>query len=130
MMFAPMAQAATLMGPAEPGKPERWTPIEGSPPVRSAKEDRRAVLELPCPFSKLENWRAAWDIELPRGGRVPVYPGLYVTYGPGKDQDADMAVAQIAASRELGAQGFVLFEMEDQILGGLLPLLRLGLTSR
>ena len=103
MIIAAMAQAATLMGPAEPGKPERWAPIEGSRP----------------------------GISNCRGGRVPVYPGLYVTYGPGKDQDADMAIAQIAASRELGRPGFrPLRDGGPDSKGGLLPLLRLGLTSR
>ncbi len=94
---------------------------------------RDGSLDFVCPMNYTEDLhqmkgrlRAELDAV---GGKIPVYPGLFATYGEGKDQAPDMAVAQIVAARELGAQGFVLFELEDHIAKRLLPVLRQGVTK-
>ncbi|MEK7765885.1 MAG: hypothetical protein AAB368_06570, partial [bacterium] len=59
----------------------------------------------------------------------PVYQGLYTTFGPDQSQSPDILAAQIVAARELGAGGFVLFELQDHVITGLLPQLRRGITA-
>jgi len=92
------------------------------------------LLDFVCPMNYTEGlpeMRSRLKADLDAvGGKIPVYVGLYATYGADRNQAPDMAVAQIAAARELGASGFVLFELEEQVLRDLLPVLRLGLTSR
>lgn len=90
------------------------------------------LLDFVCPMNYTEDlyqFKGRLRAELDAvNGKIPVYPGLYVTYGQGRDQQPDMAVAQIAAAREMGAGGFVLFELEDHIAKNLLPMLRTGVT--
>ncbi len=93
---------------------------------------REGHLDFVCPMNYTEDLnqmkgrlRAELDAV---NGKIPVYPGLFATYGEGKDQQPDQAVAQIVAAREMGAQGFVLFELEDHVARNLLPTLRLGVT--
>jgi uncharacterized lipoprotein YddW (UPF0748 family) len=94
---------------------------------------RDGLVDFVCPMNytgSLSEMRSQMKAELDAaGGKVPVYAGLMATLGPGQDQPADMAVAQIAAARELGAAGFILFELEEQVLRDLFPVLRLGVTA-
>jgi uncharacterized lipoprotein YddW (UPF0748 family) len=60
--------------------------------------------------------------------KLPLYVGMYATYKPAQTQALEMQVEQIRAVRELGAAGFVLFELQDHLLADLLPFLRGGLT--
>jgi uncharacterized lipoprotein YddW (UPF0748 family) len=95
---------------------------------------RDGLVDFVCPMNytgSLQEMRSRMKAELDAAaGKVPVYAGLMVTADSGEDQAPDMAVAQIAAARELGAQGFVLFELQEPVLRDLLPVLRLGVTSR
>jgi uncharacterized lipoprotein YddW (UPF0748 family) len=92
------------------------------------------LVDFVCPMNYTESlpeMRSAMKAELEAAaGKVPVYAGLYATYGADRNQAPDMAVAQIAAARELGASGFILFELQEQVLRDLLPVLRLGVTSK
>ncbi len=91
------------------------------------------LLDFVCPMIYTENLsemrsRAKAGLDAV-AGKVPLYVGMYATYAPDQRQEPDMAVAQIVAARELGASGFVLFEIQDHVLTDLLPVLRLGVTA-
>jgi len=91
------------------------------------------LVDFLCPMNYTENLsemraRAKSGIDAV-AGKLPVYEGLYAAYSPQARQSPDMAVAQIVAARELGAAGFVLFEIQDHVLTDLLPKLRLGVTA-
>ncbi len=93
---------------------------------------REGLLDFVCPMNYTENlgeMSSRLKAEVAAAGRVPVVAGLYASYGPDQSQSPDAAVSQIAASRELGAAGFTLFELNDAVVSGLLPALRLGLTA-
>jgi len=94
---------------------------------------REGLVDFVCPMNYTENLaemrsRTAADRDT-IAGKAPFYEGLYATYSPDQVQEPDMLAAQIAAARELGAGGFVLFEIQDHVLTGLLPALRLGITK-
>jgi len=92
------------------------------------------LLDFICPMNYTEDlaeMKARLKADLDAvGGKIPVIVGLYATYSPEQVQEPDMLVAQVAAARELGAAGFTLFEMEDHVMTGLLPFLRMGATSK
>ncbi len=90
------------------------------------------LVDFVCPMNyteNLEEMQARLRAELDAaGGKAPVCAGLFATYGEGRDQRPDMAIAQIVAARAMGAGGFVLFELEPRVVRDLLPLLHLGVT--
>ena len=57
-------------------------------------------------------------------GRVPLYPGI----GAFRLADAAGVLNQVAATRSLGADGFVLFEYDTRLAREVMPLLHLGMT--
>ncbi len=94
---------------------------------------REGLVDFVCPMNYTES---VWEMRgrLKAGleavnGRVPLYAGLYATFSPAQRQEPDMLAAQIEAAREMGASGFVLFEMQDHVLQDALPLLRVGITA-
>src|SRR5581483_103115 len=62
-------------------------------------------------------------------GKVPLYTGMFASYGPEKNQALGTLVDEIKSERELGAKGFVLFELEDHLFQTVLPYLSKGLTK-
>ncbi len=94
---------------------------------------KEGLVDFVCPMNyteSVEEMRSRLKSGLAAaGGRVPVYPGLYAAYSEQERQEPDVLAAQIAAARELGAGGFVLFELKDVVLDGTMPLLRLGVTA-
>jgi len=94
---------------------------------------REGLVDFVCPMNyteNLEEMESRTTAELAAAqGKAPILAGLYATYGPDQTQSPDMAVAQIAAARRLGAAGFTLFELQDHVITGLLPALRLGITA-
>lgn len=64
------------------------------------------------------------------GGKIPLYTGMFATFGSRRNQALEMQVEQILAARRLGANGFVLFELQEHLLDSLLPYLAAGLTRR
>lgn len=94
---------------------------------------KEGLVDFVCPMNYTES---IWEMRsrtksgiAAAGGRVPVYPGLFAAYSETHYQAPDMLAAQIAAAREQGAGGFVLFELKDFVLDETLPLLRLGVTA-
>ena len=62
-------------------------------------------------------------------GKTPLYVGIYATQGY-LPLALDVMVDEILATRKLGAQGFVLFELRDFLQDTSLPFLRAGLTRQ
>lgn len=94
---------------------------------------REGLLDFVCPMNYTEDLaemrsRAKSGLAAVEG-KIPVHQGLFAAFSPQERQEPDMAVAQIVAARELGASGFVLFEIQDHMLKDLLPQLRLGVTA-
>ncbi|MEK7766237.1 MAG: family 10 glycosylhydrolase, partial [bacterium] len=94
---------------------------------------KEGLVDFVCPMNYTEDLgemrhRAQAGLEI-AGGKVPVLQGLYATFDPGRVQPPDALAAQIVASRELGAGGFVLFELQDHVITDVLPLLRRGVTA-
>ena len=57
-------------------------------------------------------------------GKVPLYIGI----GAHRLPEPEQLLAQIQATRQLGAQGFVLFQQDARLATDVLPMLRLGVT--
>ncbi len=94
---------------------------------------QEGLVDFVCPMNYTEDLqemrsRAAAGLAA-AAGKMPVYQGLYTTFGPDQSQSPDILAAQIVAARELGAGGFVLFELQDHVITGLLPQLRRGITA-
>ena len=60
------------------------------------------------------------------GGRIPVYPGI----GAWRLGSADRVVGQMHWARELGAQGFTVFNLEEGAARTLLPGIGLGVGAK
>lgn len=91
----------------------------------------RGWLDFVCPmdytddlagFRRLVTRQADWV-----GGRIPMYPGM----GPSvyAEMGADQVLLQVAVARE-HAQGLMFFNYDLHTAQSLLPMLRLGATSR
>ena len=58
---------------------------------------------------------------------VKLYPGMQFTYDQGRPLALDAAVDEIKAVRDLGLEGFSVFEWRDQLQDNIGPYLRAGL---
>jgi uncharacterized lipoprotein YddW (UPF0748 family) len=63
-------------------------------------------------------------------GKIPLYVGMYSAYSAERTQALEMQIAQVLSARELGADGFVLFELQDHTLRDVLPYFAEGVTRR
>lgn len=59
--------------------------------------------------------------------KVPLYVGLFSTYGPEETQDLDVSIQQILMTRSSGADGFVLFELQEHLVAHTLEFLSRGI---
>jgi len=59
------------------------------------------------------------------GGRIPLYPGIGATASRSA-LSVDRVVGQIKLARELGAQGFTIFNLSESTAHDLLPGIALG----
>ncbi|MBM3213423.1 hypothetical protein FJZ36_00680 [Candidatus Poribacteria bacterium] len=91
---------------------------------------QEGYLDFVCPMDYTDNdarFRRLVEAQLGTvGGRVPLYPGIGAS-APGLT--SEQVVRQVVTLRELGAQGFVLFNYDADVLSNHLPALRLGATS-
>lgn len=93
---------------------------------------RDGLVDFVCPMSYTEdlgNFRAALDgyLALP-GARGRILPGIGVTTSESRLRP-DQVLDQIEAARAADAPGFILFGLNQTLLRGTLPVLRLGATS-
>src|SRR5581483_5011223 len=88
---------------------------------------QEGLVDFLCPmnYTSDANQFRAWVAEQKKtlAGRIPFYPGIYVVSEDKEDRAPDVALAQIAVARELGVNGFTIFQLEDQVVKDLLPVL-------
>lgn len=92
---------------------------------------RNGLLDFVCPMNYVPSAAEAVKLftgqlsAIPRG--FPIYPGISPT---SCNLPPEETVRQVDALREAGAKGFVLFELDHDLLSSHLPALRAGATSR
>jgi uncharacterized lipoprotein YddW (UPF0748 family) len=62
--------------------------------------------------------------------KVPLYVGMFSTYGPKETQELDVTIQQILMTRENGADGFVMFELQEHWIGHTLEFLSKGISRQ
>jgi uncharacterized lipoprotein YddW (UPF0748 family) len=105
--------------------------------IRSVGQDwgkwlQEGYVDFVAPMNYTTDARAftSWtrqQLALPQA-RGRVYPGLGISANE-SEQSADQVIGQIAAARDLGAPGFVLFDMSQTLRDEILPVLSLGMTG-
>jgi uncharacterized lipoprotein YddW (UPF0748 family) len=93
---------------------------------------RHGYVDFVCPMTyteDLSNFRSetARHLSFP-GAKSRIVPGLGVTAGDSQ-LTPDKVIAQVRSLRELGAPGFVLFDLGPTLRNRTLPILGLGLTK-
>jgi len=94
---------------------------------------KHGYVDFVCPMTytkDLSNFKAetAQHLSFP-GAKNRIVPGLGVTAGDSQ-LAPDEVIAQVQSLRELGAPGFVLFDLGPTLQNRTLPILRMGLTRK
>lgn len=91
---------------------------------------RDGLLDFVCPMNYVSTAPEAVNLFIAQlravGPSVPIYPGIAPTT---QNLPPEETVRQVNALREAGAKGFMLFDLDQDLLNTHLPALRAGATS-